>query len=330
MISGSTFINPVVAKNGADPFIYRHKGKFYRWQAVADRFGNHSAAIAFTVSRTLSGTGKGRRVKIFDSGQVGRVWAPEGFYDLETDSWYVHFAGGVYDENLGLCPAGVRDMEVLVRRGEDPLGPYEHAGKVIQQHPFEREGSTWAIDGHVMKTKHGLFYVWSAPISNEDPSQRLCIAEMSDPTRTIGAPKTLLFPNKAEGSWHYGGIPGEWKNGVLIPFDKEHPDRETWVLEGPQSLEWGKWRYVFFSGGSTAHVYGTGYMRQPIDAHPMRDAWTVFPRPILAGTAQHPIAGHGAPVQALDGSWWFPHHRNERGQPDLNRATFLTNRVYSE
>jgi len=115
------------------------------------------------------------------------VWAPE--LHLIGQKWFIYYAAdNGRNEN--------HRMWVLESAGDDPLGPYHCRGQL------DTEG--WAIDGTVLSTEDGLFFIWSGWPGKTDGQQNLYIALMSDPLTVAGTRVQISAP---EHAWERAAMP---------------------------------------------------------------------------------------------------------------------------
>lgn len=282
-----TFANPIL-NGGADPWAIRRDGYYYYTHTV----GN---AIQIWKSRSLTDMAAAETAVVWtppaDGPNAREIWAPE-LHWLDG-KWYIYYAADDGDN------ANHR-MFVLESASDDALGEYVDRGKIAD--PSDK----WAIDGTVVRKPDGsLYFVWSGWEGDENVSQRLYIAPMSDPYTISGDRVEISRP---ELSWETIGEPT--------------------VNEGPEALLTDKQVHVVYSAsGSWTDDYALGLLTADLDADLLDPAsWRKQPEPVFSKTDRVFGPGHASFVKSPDGKEdWIVYHaaiasgagwnRNVRAQP---------------
>ncbi|WP_051318451.1 family 43 glycosylhydrolase [Cohnella thermotolerans] len=283
----STFANPIL-NNGADPWVVRHDGYYYYTHTV----GN---AIQVWKSRSLTDMAGAETATVWQPPAEGpnssEIWAPELHWI--DGKWYIYYAADDgRNEN--------HRMFVLESATGDALGEYVDRGQI--KDPSDK----WAIDGTVLRKPDGsMYFVWSGWEGDENGSQRLYIAPMSNPYTISGKRVEISRP---ELSWETVGEPT--------------------VNEGPEVLvSEKKINIVYSASGSWTDDYALGLLSADPDSDLLNpSSWTKRPEPVFAKTDRVFGPGHASFVKSPDGKedWIVYHaavasgagwHRNIRAQP---------------
>ena len=294
------FYNPIMG-GGADPWVIRKDGYYYYTHTV----GN---AIQIWKARSLSEIAAGETATVWTPSGEGpnasNIWAPELHW--LNGKWYIYYAADDgRNEN--------HRMFVLESATEDALGEYKDLGQMTDP------ANKWAIDGTVLQKADGsMYFVWSGWEGDENVSQYLYIAPMSNPYTISGERVEISRP---ELPWETIGVPA--------------------VNEGPQVLVSDKKMHIIYSAsGSWTDDYALGMLSADLDADPLDAAsWKKHPTPVFAKTDEVFGPGHCSFVQSPDGkedwivyhaakasgSGWDrnvrmqPFHWNEDGTPDFGK-----------
>ncbi|WP_123039587.1 family 43 glycosylhydrolase [Cohnella candidum] len=283
----ATFYNPIM-KSGADPWVVRKDGYYYYMHTV----GN---AIQLWKSNSLTDLAAAETATVWQPSGGGPassdIWAPELHWI--QGKWYIYFAA---DDGSN----ETHRMYVLQSETDDALGAYKEMGQITD--PTDK----WAIDGTVLTKKDGsLYFVWSGWEGDENVTQKLYIAPMSNPY-TISGNRVEI--SKPELAWETIGQPT--------------------VNEGPEVLVSDKKiNIVYSASGSWTDDYTLGLLSADPDSNLLDPAsWKKHPEPAFAKTDDVFGPGHASFVKSPDGKEdWIVYHaaktagagwdRNVRIQP---------------
>ena len=169
---------------GADPYVTYQDGYYYYCRVLQDK------AIYVSKAKELNRIAATEPQLVYTpaAGEPNReLWAPEMHY--MNGKWYIYYTAGAGADHR---------MYVLESKTGDALGEYEFKGKLAP------ETDRWAIDQTVLEYGGKLYAVWSGWEGTTNVSQRIYIAEMSDPLTITGERAELSRP---EYSWELDGTP---------------------------------------------------------------------------------------------------------------------------
>jgi len=264
------FKNPV-CESGADPWVIRDGDSYYYCYSGGD--GVCVNEIEGLDKITSEG---GKKVYTAPSGTdySKEYWAPE-LHKINGE-WYIYVAadnGDNYNHR----------MYVLKCTGDKPTESFEMAGKITDS------TDKWAIDGTVLQYKDELYFIWSGWEGDENVSQNLYIAHMSDPC-TIDSERVLI--SKPDKKWEkLGGRPT--------------------INEGPVALVKDATVHIIYSGsGSWSDFYCLGQLtfRGGDILDPKN--WQKNEDSVFSKTDSVFGPGHCSFTTAEDGSLWIVYHAN--------------------
>src|SRR4051812_32581644 len=195
-----------------------HEGFYYYCESKDHR------RICLRKASTIFAIGQDPGICIWNAPEFGpnchAVWAPE--LHLIDGKWFIYFAA---DNGKNKH----HRMWVLESAGADPLGPYHCRGQL------QTEG--WAIDGTILATETGRYFIWSGWPGRRNGQQNLYIASMSNPLTVSGRRILLTSPDQP------------WER-IAMP-----------ICEGPQVLvRDGKLFIVYSASGSWTADYCLGML----------------------------------------------------------------------
>jgi len=269
---GQMFTNPVVER-GADPWVIRWNGVYYYCRSGA----NDTIEVV-----------RSERLHEIGSGDVACVWrAPEGtLYSRELwapelhylrGKWYIYVAADDGDNHN-------HRMYVLEGTTQDPQDPFEFRGKICS--PDDH----WAIDGTVLEMDDGrLYFIWSGWSGDQNISQELYIAPMSDPCTISGERVMISRPTEP---WERIGNP--------------------WVDEGPAVLKRNGITHIIYSAsGSWTDDYCLGRLTCR-DGNVMNPASWEKVGPVFSKVPTSYGPGHCSFTKSPDGLQdWIVYHACE-------------------
>ncbi|WP_114571526.1 glycoside hydrolase family 43 protein [Exiguobacterium flavidum] len=278
-----TFMNPVLP-DGADPFMTKHDDEYVYTQTTGS-----NVTLWRTDAPTQVGSAESKVIWQPSKGERD-IWAPEVHF--LNGRWYVYYAAVLPGEN--------HKMYVLESATADPFSEYMEKGVI------EDDTGKWAIDGTVLSNDGKLYFVWSGWEGNDNVSQHLYIAEMSDPT-TISSKRVEL--SRPTFTWEMFGAPPS-------------------INEGPQILTKGEHVHIVYSAsGSWTDFYQLGLLSTTRDQDMLDpDAWTKREEPVFTSSGDVFGPGHASFITSPDGEEdWIVYHaarakgsgwtRNVRMQP---------------
>lgn len=248
-----------------DPFICKHNGKYYHC------FTEDSLSVSVACADTLDGLENADAKLIFSPEEnteySKEVWAPE--LHITDGKCYVYVA----------CDDGQNcnhRMYVLTNNCDDPMkGEYVMLGKIS-------DGSDrWAIDGTILKHGCKTYFVWSGWEENINISQKLYIAEMSDPC-TLSGERVMI--SEPEYDWEKLGSRGV----VGSPY----------INEGPFAVYNGGDTYIAYSASGSWCVNYCVAMLKLVGDNPLdKECWKKLPEPIFSANEKVKGAGHCSVIE---------------------------------
>jgi GH43 family beta-xylosidase len=284
---GKEFFNPIFPK-GADPWMILHRGIYY----YAHTTGHN---IQLWKSDSMTGIFAGEHKVIWTPPATGsyskNIWAPE--LHFINEKWYFYFAADDgKNEN--------HRMYVLESVTDDPMGDYIFRGKITDN------TDKWAIDGTVLQMPDKtLYFIWSGWEGEQNISQNLYIAKMSDPL-TISSERVEI--SRPIYNWEKIGAPH--------------------VNEGPQTLiRNGRIFIIFSASGSWTNDYALGMISTDLTSNLLNpNVWVKHAKPLFEKTNDVFGPGHASFVKSPNKEEdWIVYHaakydnsgwdRNIRMQP---------------
>lgn len=251
--------------NGQDPSVVYKDGYYYLVQSE----GN----IVIRKSKSIAGFKDAPKVEVWHN-ECCNVWAPE--LQFIQGKWYIYYSkdDGNNDNHR---------MYVLESKGNDPMGPYIHRGKIA-----DPENDRWAIDGSVMEKEDGsLYFIWSGWEGKKNEQQNLYIAPMSNPYSISGERVLISKPTYA---WERMGLP---------------------VNEGPQPIRKnGKYFVIYSASGSWTDDYCLGMITNKDGDLLNPSSWVKSENPVFAKSPNAYGPGHHCMVEGPDGTCWNIYHAN--------------------
>ncbi len=164
------FFNPLVAPEGADPFLWRHEETYYL--AVT-----RGECISIRHSKTLGGLRDAPEIEVWRDDSAGRfmhMWAPE-FFRLDG-TWFCYYTASDESNAAHRC-------FVLEGQTDSPLGPYEFKAQLST----DAMDAFYAIDATVVENARGeRFCIWAA-----FPLHRLFVCAMKNPWTLRGERQSI-------------------------------------------------------------------------------------------------------------------------------------------
>ncbi|HTN35896.1 MAG TPA: glycoside hydrolase family 43 protein [Arachidicoccus sp.] len=279
--SGRTFTNPL-RTSGPDPWVIQKDGLYYFCRTTGSN-------LQLIVTPKMSELANAQSVIVWtppDTGMYAKeLWAPELHY--LNHKWYLYFAAddGNNDHHR---------MYVLENSDKDPTtGNWVFKGKIADK------TDKWAIDGSVFTLKGTNYMIWSGWEGDDNVSQNIYIAEMSDPWTIKGDRVMLSTPTY---DWERKGMSGG------LPAVNEGPE----ILKGPN----GDLFLTYSASGCWTDHYALGMLKLKKGGNPMRaDNWIKSDRPVFASSEQNGVyaPGHNGFFKSPDGKQdWIIYHANDK------------------
>ena len=217
------------------------------------------------------------------------IWAPE-IHFLEG-KWYIYFAADAGDNQS-------HRIFVLENSSADPFqGKWTMRGKISDAL------DKWAIDASVFEDQGKLYMVWSGWEGDENGTQSIYIARLSNPWTIDGKRTRISTP---EYPWEKVGD----VNPKVLPGNPPHID----VNEGPEILKHANKIFLIYSASACWTDYYALGMLTAVAGSNLLDAksWTKSRQPVFE---QNPAAGvyatgHNSFFKSPDGRDWLLYHAN--------------------
>lgn len=256
--------NPVFRGYFADPFVWKHQGKYYAvgtgpvsnelLAAEGDfttyQVGGKEMAIPLLVSDDLVNWRlHGAALEVPEQAKGAIFWAPEVAFDGRRFYLYFSFATRGLNHKLSVAVS------------DDPVGPYQFVGTLLPP----ADDCPFAIDAHAFQDDDGRWYLFYARdfLDFEQPNRAgtaLVVDELIGMTRLAGKPRTVL---RARCDWQRFQANREMYGGTY----------DWHTLEGPCVRKRDGIYYCFYSGGCyQGEGYGVDYGTATSVVGPYTDA----------------------------------------------------------
>lgn len=286
------FTNPIAGVALGDPFVLRHRGRFYL-------YGTNDGPPLID----------GRAIPVYRSDDLIR-WEPLGGALVPTDPTADHWAPEVLAWNghfymvVSFGDVDRTGHALWVAIADRPEGPFHLARRVSG--PDEQ----FSIDGSWLLDDDGRLYLFRCLDFVDDPDPPhgtgIVVQEMADPLTPIGRPSTVL---RAHAPWHLF----EADRTMRLYEGRRFPAWTT--IEGPSPVRRDGKVYCGYSGGNYTGAYGTGEAVADAPLGPYRDARGAV-GPIFgttAGLVEGP--GHFSVVRPDGLNDWIILHGRTPGEP---------------
>lgn len=245
---GRQFANPLEGLAVGDPFVLRHRGRFYLYGT------NDGPALA-----------DGRVVPVFRSDDLLR-WEPLGGALVPSRPGADHWAPEVLTWNgrfymvVSFGDVERTGHELWVAVADRPEGPFELARRVST--PDER----FSIDGAWLLDDDGRLYLYRCLdfVAEDDPPHGtgIVVQPMRDPLTPAGPAATVL---RAHADWHL------FEADRLMPLYEGRRFGRWTTIEGPAPVRRAGRYFCGYSGGNYTGAYGTGEAVADAPLGPYRD-----------------------------------------------------------
>jgi GH43 family beta-xylosidase len=272
--------NPLV-KNGADPWVIRHSGKYYYCRVRGGRIEVNRADSLQDIDsqrHTVWAPQKdfpGR--KAFQK----QMWAPE--LHQFGDKWYIYFAA---------TSRRNEDHRIYVLESvtNDPQGRYKFLGK------FDDPSDQWAIDGTILPLNGRNYFIWSGWENSSNIQQKIYIALMVSPTKISGQRVCIASP---QYDWEIPSIE------IMFEGHLQKPE----VNEAPTVLKHdGRVFVIYSASGSWADGYCMGQLeltgKDPLDP----SSWRKKSQPVFCSSSKIFGPGHASFIKDDRDRNWMVYH----------------------
>jgi len=279
--ANKTFKNPLLI-TAPDPWVIKH-GDTYYFTCTTGK------DLRITATKKMSQLSKAKSVTIWTPPATGyysqEIWAPELHYI--DNRWYMYFAAddGNNDHHR---------VYVLENTDADPLSAHWiFKGKVTD------ETNKWAIDASEFEYKGKQYLIWSGWEGDDNVSQNIYIAELSNPW-TIGSKRVMI--STPQYYWEKKG------SGNGLPVINEGPE----ILKSPS----GRLFLTYSASGCWTDDYSLGMLSLKNDGDPMNPSdWVKSKTPVFTKSIDNSVygPGHNGFFKSLDGKEdWIIYHANPK------------------
>jgi GH43 family beta-xylosidase len=256
-----TYVNPVYPNSFPDPFVLKHKGKYYGY-CTGDAAGGLIFGIIGSDDLVNWQDIGGAMSPIADAPPF--YWAPEVVYD--NGKFYLYYSAG--NETL---------MHLRVAVSDRPDGGFVDSGRVLTSEEF-------AIDAHVFTDDDGERYMFYATdfLEHTHIGTGTVVDRMVDWFELAGDPRPVT---RARHDWQ-----------VYDPQRKEKGGVRWHTVEGPTVIKRKRRYFEMFSGGNWQNTtYGVSFavtddIRSPAEWDQHADGETELP---ILRTLPGLVAGPG-------------------------------------
>ncbi|PZP47385.1 MAG: glycosyl hydrolase family 43 [Pseudopedobacter saltans] len=280
-VSKKKFKNPLLV-SGPDPWVTQYNGIYYFMRTT----GSNLQIIATTKMSELSAS---KPVTVWtppDSGKYTKqLWAPE-LHRIEG-KWYIYFTADDGNNHN-------HRMYVVENKDDSPMTKnWEFKGQV------KDSTDKWAIDATVFSYKNKNYMVWSGWEGDENISQNLYIAALSNPW-TISGKRILI--SHPEYDWEIqGSFSGSPK-----------------VNEGPEILKHsnGNVFLTYSASGCWTDDYALGLLSLKKNGDPLvASDWIKDRQPVFSKSIENSAygPGHNSFFKSPDSNEdWIIYHANPK------------------
>lgn len=247
-----TYKNPVYSEYFADPYVWKHDGKYYavgtgplgivdhkirdEELSSSDVLGEEMAIPVLSSENFIEWKFSGGALRVPPKFKGKPFWAPEVAY--HDGHFYLYYSTAL---------EGLRHM-LRVAKSRFPEGPYEDIGRLIG----DTKDCPFAIDGHAFQDDDGQWYLFYARdfLDREggaNAGTALVVDRLVNMTKLAGEEKIVL---RSKCKWQ------------LFKAQREMYG-QTWdwhTMEGPCVRKRNGLYYCFYSGGCYENdTYGVDY-----------------------------------------------------------------------
>jgi arabinan endo-1,5-alpha-L-arabinosidase len=242
------FANPLPEVALGDPFVLRHRGRFYLYGT------NDGPPLP-----------DGRAIPVFRSDDLLN-WEPLGGALMPEEPGADHWAPEVLAWNgkfymvVSFGDVDRRGHALWVAVADRPEGPFRLRSRVSD------ESEKFSIDGSWLLDDDGRLYLFRCLDFTDDADPPhgtgIVVQPMRDPFTPSGPPATVL---RAHSPWHL------FEADRPMPLYEGRRFAEWTTIEGPAPVKRGGRYFCGYSGGNYARAYGTGEAVADAPLGPYRD-----------------------------------------------------------
>lgn len=286
-LSRASVKNPLLPV-GPDPWVEYHDGFYYYMNTTVTN-------LTVWKARSMADLDSAAKKIVWTPPATGPyshdIWAPE--IHFFQGKWYIYFAADAGDNQT-------HRIWVLENSNSDPLeGDWQMKGKIADR------SDKWAIDASAFEDQGKLYMIWSGWEGDENGTQSIYIARLSNPWTVESARTRISTP---QYPWEkVGDI-----DPKVLPGNPPHID----VNEGPEILKHGDKIFLTYSASACWTDYYSLGMLSAISGSDLLDAaaWTKSSQPVFQ---QSPEAGayatgHNSFFKSPDGRDWILYHANSQ------------------
>ena len=281
-----TYTNPVFAGQFPDPFVLKHRGRYYAFGTTGrGRTADGRIFTLLTSTNLMNWKPAGGALVPPAGAQGADFWAPEVVYHQGTFYMYYSMGGGAIEATVG--------HRLHVATSKTPQGPYQQVAVL------DVPGSQFTIDAHPYLDADGKWYLFYArDFTDSDdgyrPGTGLVVDRLLDMTRLAGTSRTVM---RARHDWTV------FEKNRTMPLYGNRTFAEWHTLEGPFIQRHGGKYYCFYSGANfLTPRYGVDYCVASSILGPYSDAGAEKGPRVLHAVPGHVRGpGHHSHVLSPDG-----------------------------
>ena len=283
-------VNPLM-RVGPDPWVEYKDGYYYFMRTTVTN-------LTLWRTRSMADLATAEKKVLWTPPETGPyshdIWAPE--IHFLRGRWYIYFAG---DDGANQT----HRIYVLENANADPFqGEWTMKGKITDA------SDKWAIDASVFEDQGVLYMIWSGWEGDENGTQSIYIARLSNPWSVESARTRISTP---EYPWEKVGD----VDPKILPGNPPHID----VNEGPEALVHGGKVFLTYSASACWTDYYALGMLTAVSGSNLLDAhsWVKSRTPVFqeSQSAHVYATGHNGFFKTPDGRDWLLYHANsEPGQ----------------
>ena len=284
-LSSKAVINPLLPV-GPDPWVEFKDGVYYYMNTTVTN-------LTLWKTRSMGDLKSAEKKIVWTPPATGPyshdIWAPEIHHI--SGKWYIYFAADAEDNYT-------HRIWVIENANADPFqGDWVMKGKISDA------SDKWAIDASVFDDGGKWYMIWSGWEGDENGTQSIYIARMSNPWTTESKRTRISTP---EFPWEKVGD----VDPKILPGNPPHID----VNEGPEILKHGNKIFLTYSASACWTDYYALGMLTAVSGSDLLNAssWTKSRQPVFQQSpeASAYATGHNSFFKSPDGTDWILYHAN--------------------